>query len=191
MPTGKLLLSLQTARSWGCVVCRFIWEKWRAPVNKYLPARKTAMDKNIWGHSHTDCGHTLIFSLAWTIQWRLERIYFQTFSQIAWHVECSTIYLFEGSSICLGLYHHSGFLHCFPSCSLGVTNFALIFRCMWNDILFTSLTRQWKTEVTKFVYTCHRGFVQFLLVIDRNEFFIKYKFRNRNSNAFSTKFSNV
>lgn len=155
-----------------CIVCRFISEKWRAPVSKHLPARRTAVDKNIWGQCHSECGRTLIFSLAWTVQWRLERIYLQTFSQITWHVKCSTIYLFEGRSLCLG------FFHWVPSCSLGVTNFTLIFQCMWSDILFTSLTHQWKNRGYKVCLYMSQGFCSIpKLVIDRNEFFTKYKLK--------------
>lgn len=170
-----------------CIVCRFISEKWRAPLCKQLPARKTAVDKNIWGHSHTDCGHTLIFSLAWTVQWRHDRIHLQTFSQIVRHVEFSKN-IFGSRSIYVGLYHHSGFFHWFPSCSLGATNFTFIYRCMWSDILFTSLTHQWKTRGYKVCLYMSQGFCSIpKFVIDRYEYFIKYKLRNLNSNAFSTK----
>jgi len=173
-----------------CIVCRFISERWRAPVSKQLPARKTAVDKNIWSRSRTDCGHTLIFSLAWTVQCQLEKIYLQTFSQIAWHVECSTAYLFQGRSICLGLYHYSVFFHWFPSCYLGVMNLTLIFRCMWSDILFT--THQWKNRGYKVCLYMSQGFCSIpKFVIDRYEFFIKYNFRNRNSNAFSIKLTSL
>ena len=156
-----------------CIVCRFISEKWRAPVSKQLLARKSAVDKNIWGHSHTDCGRTLIFSLAWTVQWRLERICtFRHFrrSHDTWNVP-QYIYLKVGPFVW-------GFT-IIQRPSTGFLPVLLVWRSLplstdACEVIFCSLALHisGKTEVAKFVYTCHKAFVQFLnLLLTATKFY--------------------